>query len=239
MFETLSPVLIAAAVVGGYLLGSIPFGVIATRLGGAGDVRNIGSGNIGATNVLRTGRKDLAAITLLGDEPHGPYHRPPLSKAWLAGEMDAAQLVMRAPEMLARKGITLRTGVCVSVDAELPGMDADVGLRWDANVSRGGLRAELQSVWQEAKPTSAALISPWEEAARLRVAGGVQRVHPAAGKHIGIGRKAGRGGAAGHEHLHPFGAIPQQQHGGGRACGGGWTGRVKELVLAGHGLILQ
>ena len=71
MFDTLSPVLIAAAVVGGYLLGSIPFGVIATRLGGAGDVRNIGSGNIGATNVLRTGRKDLAAITLLGDGGKG------------------------------------------------------------------------------------------------------------------------------------------------------------------------
>jgi glycerol-3-phosphate acyltransferase PlsY len=51
----------------GYLLGSIPFGLIVTRLGGAGDVRAIGSGNIGATNVLRTGRKDLAAATLLLD----------------------------------------------------------------------------------------------------------------------------------------------------------------------------
>ncbi len=51
----------------GYLLGSIPFGLIVTRLGGAGDVRDIGSGNIGATNVLRTGRKDLAAATLLLD----------------------------------------------------------------------------------------------------------------------------------------------------------------------------
>lgn len=54
------------------------------------------------------------AITLLGDEATGPYHRPPLSKAWLSGEMDAGQLQMRAPEMLARKHIDLRTGVRVT-----------------------------------------------------------------------------------------------------------------------------
>lgn len=72
--ESLAPVAyltLAIAVIGGYLLGSIPFGLIATRLGGAGDIRNIGSGNIGATNVLRSGRKDLAAITLLGDGGKG------------------------------------------------------------------------------------------------------------------------------------------------------------------------
>ena len=57
--------------IGGYLLGSIPFGLIATRIGGAGDIRKVGSGNIGATNVLRTGRKDLALITLLGDGGKG------------------------------------------------------------------------------------------------------------------------------------------------------------------------
>jgi acyl phosphate:glycerol-3-phosphate acyltransferase len=54
-----------------YLLGSIPFGLIVTRLAGLGDVRKIGSGNIGATNVLRTGRKDLAALTLLLDAAKG------------------------------------------------------------------------------------------------------------------------------------------------------------------------
>jgi glycerol-3-phosphate acyltransferase PlsY len=62
---------LGVAIVGGYLLGSIPFGLIATRLGGAGDIRKIGSGNIGATNVLRSGRKDLAAITLIGDAGKG------------------------------------------------------------------------------------------------------------------------------------------------------------------------
>ncbi len=55
----------------GYLLGSIPFGLILTRLGGAGDLRAIGSGSIGATNVLRTGRKGLAAATLLLDGAKG------------------------------------------------------------------------------------------------------------------------------------------------------------------------
>jgi len=55
----------------GYLLGSIPFGLILTRAFGAGDIRNIGSGNIGATNVLRTGRKGLAAATLLLDMGKG------------------------------------------------------------------------------------------------------------------------------------------------------------------------
>ena len=56
-----------AALAFGYLCGSIPFGILLTRLAGTPDLRSIGSGNIGATNVLRTGRKGLAAATLLGD----------------------------------------------------------------------------------------------------------------------------------------------------------------------------
>jgi glycerol-3-phosphate acyltransferase PlsY len=55
------------ALIGGYLLGSIPFGLLIARATGQGDIRKIGSGNIGATNVLRTGRKDIALITLLLD----------------------------------------------------------------------------------------------------------------------------------------------------------------------------
>ncbi len=55
----------------GYLLGSIPFGVLLTKAAGAGDLRKVGSGNIGATNVLRTGRKGLAALTLILDGAKG------------------------------------------------------------------------------------------------------------------------------------------------------------------------
>ena len=67
---------VALVAAGGYLLGSIPFGVILTRLATGEDVRSIGSGNIGATNVLRTGRKDLAFATLLLDAGKG-------AAAWL------------------------------------------------------------------------------------------------------------------------------------------------------------
>jgi glycerol-3-phosphate acyltransferase PlsY len=78
------------AVVGGYLLGSIPFGVIATRLGGLGDIRKVGSGNIGATNVLRTGRRDLALITLIGDGGKGAL--AVLLARWLLHSEEAACL---------------------------------------------------------------------------------------------------------------------------------------------------
>ena len=65
-------------IIGGYLLGSVPFGLVVTRLAGLGDIRKIGSGNIGATNVLRTGRKDLALLTVLLDASKAGF------AAWLA-----------------------------------------------------------------------------------------------------------------------------------------------------------
>lgn len=66
-----APALLALSALIGYLFGSIPFGLILTRMAGLGDVRKIGSGNIGATNVLRTGNKKLAAATLLLDALKG------------------------------------------------------------------------------------------------------------------------------------------------------------------------
>ena len=71
---------IIAALLMGYSLGSIPFGLVLTKLAGGGDIRDIGSGNIGATNVLRSGRKGLAALTLLLDLLKG------FAAVWLARE---------------------------------------------------------------------------------------------------------------------------------------------------------
>lgn len=83
-----SLVLFSTAIVGGYLLGSIPFGVLVMRAAGAGDPRAIGSGNIGATNVLRSGKKGLAFLTLLGDGGKGALA---VLVAWLATREGAVE----------------------------------------------------------------------------------------------------------------------------------------------------
>ena len=79
---------VAIALVVGYLLGSIPFGLVLTRAAGLGDIRSIGSGNIGATNVLRTGNKGLAAATLILDSGKGAFAA--LLAAYLASPEAAA-----------------------------------------------------------------------------------------------------------------------------------------------------
>jgi glycerol-3-phosphate acyltransferase PlsY len=80
----IGPVLALLSVIIGYLSGSIPFGLLLTRWAGLGDVRKIGSGNIGATNVLRTGSKKIAATTLLFDALKGTV--PVLLMRYLDGE---------------------------------------------------------------------------------------------------------------------------------------------------------
>ncbi|MEY4160870.1 MAG: glycerol-3-phosphate 1-O-acyltransferase PlsY [Pseudomonadota bacterium] len=117
-FSALAPSLVA-----GYLLGSIPFGLLLTRLFGAGDLRSIGSGNIGATNVLRTGRKGLAAATLLLD----------LAKGYLAVRI-AANLPGGDPAM---GGLAAVIGHCFPVWLKFRGgkgvatlMGVALGLAW-------------------------------------------------------------------------------------------------------------
>ncbi|KKO04572.1 hypothetical protein LCGC14_0083990 [marine sediment metagenome] len=80
--------IIAAALAGGYLCGTIPFGLIFARLFGLGDIRKIGSGNIGATNALRTGNKPMAALTLAGDILKGTV--PVVVAATIWGDVPAA-----------------------------------------------------------------------------------------------------------------------------------------------------
>ena len=84
-----APAILALVALGGYLLGSVPFGLVMARLFGLGDIRQIGSGNIGATNVLRTGNKLAAFLTLILDAGKGGI--AVLAARALVGE-DAAQL---------------------------------------------------------------------------------------------------------------------------------------------------
>ncbi len=129
---------IGLTVVGGYLLGSIPFGLIATRLGGAGDIRKIGSGNIGATNVLRSGRKDLAAITLVGDAGKGAVavllaglltHGNPAMVALAGGSAFVGHLFPVWLKFNGGKGVATFYGVLLS--AAFP-VGALAGLTWIA-----------------------------------------------------------------------------------------------------------
>jgi glycerol-3-phosphate acyltransferase PlsY len=113
------------AIILGYLLGSIPFGLILTRLGGAGDIRKIGSGNIGATNVLRTGRKGLAAATLLLDGAKGAaavliaaniavFHTAPTAGLWAGGFAVISHMFPVWLRFRGGKGVATGLGVALA-----------------------------------------------------------------------------------------------------------------------------
>lgn len=113
--------MLIAATIFGYLLGSIPFGLMLTRLAGHGDIRHIGSGNIGATNVLRTGSKGLAALTLLFDVGKGGVAAA-LAHRWGEGAALAAGLCVILGHMFpvwlgfrGGKGVATALGVLIAL----------------------------------------------------------------------------------------------------------------------------
>ncbi|MBD8678213.1 glycerol-3-phosphate 1-O-acyltransferase PlsY [Sphingomonas sp. CFBP 13720] len=149
-----------AAVLIGYLLGSVPWGILLTRVAGAGDLRTIGSGNIGATNVLRTGRKGLAAATLLLDLLKGAV------AVWIAAAL------LPGHELAA--GVAAFIGHCYPVWLRFRGgkgvatmMGVVVALHWESGLAYAvvwiGLLASLRisSVAGIAAAISAPIVAAW------------------------------------------------------------------------------
>ncbi|MFV0297619.1 MAG: glycerol-3-phosphate acyltransferase, partial [Hyphomicrobiaceae bacterium] len=121
----MSTSLIVLALAGGYLLGSIPFGLLLTRAAGHGDVRKIGSGNIGATNVLRTGSKKLAAATVLLDALKGTAG---VFVGWyLAQYLIAPTTIISGASVAGRTVISLETTHHAYVAGLLGGLGAFLG----------------------------------------------------------------------------------------------------------------
>ncbi len=150
---------VAAALIG-YLLGSVPWGILLTRVAGAGDLRTIGSGNIGATNVLRTGRKGLAAATLLLDLLKGAV------AVWIAAAL------LPGHELAA--GVAAFIGHCYPVWLRFRGgkgvatmMGVVVALHWESGLAYAvvwiGLLASLRisSVAGIAAAISAPIVAAW------------------------------------------------------------------------------
>ena len=133
-----------------YLIGSVPFGVILTRLGGAGDLRQIGSGNIGATNVLRTGRKGLALATLALDVLKGAL------PVWLGGRYFG-------PDIAVIAGLGAVLGHCFPVWLEIPrrqGRRDRLRRRRGAHPAGGGDRAGAVRRGRAADPLRLARLDP-------------------------------------------------------------------------------
>jgi glycerol-3-phosphate acyltransferase PlsY len=151
-----------------YLLGSIPFGLIMTRLGGAGDLRKVGSGNIGATNVLRTGRRDLAAATLLLDGGKGAVavllarYLAPETVLIAAGFSVVGHLFPVWLGFRGGKGVATTLGVLLAV-APLVGVIACLVWLLVAVASRYSSLAALAAIG--ISPLAALLLCGWPRAA--------------------------------------------------------------------------
>jgi glycerol-3-phosphate acyltransferase PlsY len=147
-----------------YLLGSIPFGLILTRVAGLGDIRQVGSGNIGATNVLRTGKRGLAAGTLLLDGAKGalavqaaallagPHWAPLAAMAAVVGHCFPVWLAFRGG-----KGVATGLGVLLALDWRVGGSACLIWLVL-ALVTRLSSAAALGAL--AAAPALAAVLSP-------------------------------------------------------------------------------
>ncbi|MBM3565550.1 MAG: glycerol-3-phosphate 1-O-acyltransferase PlsY [Alphaproteobacteria bacterium] len=140
--------ILALAAVGGYLLGSVPFGLVLTKLAGLGDIRAVGSGNIGATNVLRTGRKDLAAATLILDGAKGA-----------AAALIALMLAGRDAALVAGRDAALVAGVAAVIGHNFP-----VWLRFKGGK---GVATTLGTLIALAWPVGAGAIATWLAVAAL------------------------------------------------------------------------
>ena len=141
-----------------YLLGSIPFGLLLTRLGGAGDLRNIGSGSIGATNVLRTGRKGLAAATVLLDAGKAVV-AVLLAAHWLPGNEGVAAVGAVIghcfPVWLkfrGGKGFAAAAGVCLALAWQVMTVGAVV---WGATLALSRISSVSSMVAVLAAPVAA------------------------------------------------------------------------------------
>lgn len=165
----------------GYLLGSVPFGLLLTRAAGLGDVRSIGSGNIGATNVLRTGRKGLAAATLLLDALKGTF--AVILAGWGAAKFGDPSLALVAsiaagfaafighifPVWLGfkgGKGVATYIGVLLGFGWKLTLIFAIVWLALAFLLRYSSLAALVAAV---ITPIAAYFLGPWQLAAALGV----------------------------------------------------------------------
>ena len=179
--------LLAAALIA-YLLGSIPFGLLLTRLAGIGDIRRVGSGNIGATNVLRTGNKAVAALTLVCDVGKGAV-AVPIGAAW---GMEAALVASVAvvighmfPVWLrfrGGKGVATALGVLLALAWPVAVIAALVWLATALISHYSSLAALIAAVaapgiaWVFADPPRAMVISVIAILVVLRHRGNVQRL---------------------------------------------------------------